>query len=108
MKPYIPCKYVQNPYIFVQKILYLHYLSILYLYFTFATTSKVWYGIVSVAAIAGRCAIYRQGIGTCDDIDRMIYIEGIYINREKIGKEKEIEIYKRTIVGSREPVCVYE
>ena len=50
--------------------------------------------------------IYRHDIGTCNYIDRMIDIEGIYRDKEKIGREKEIEIYKWTIAGSREPVCV--
>ena len=67
----------------------------MYLYLSFATTSKVWYGSVPVAAVADRCTVYRQGIGTYNDIDRIIDIEGIYRDREKIGREKEIEIYKK-------------
>ncbi len=37
--PYIPCRYVQNQYISVQRIIYLYYLSIWYLYWSFATAT---------------------------------------------------------------------
>ena len=114
MNPYIPCKYVQNPYyISVQRIIYLHYLSILYLYWSFASCqqqqkyhNEVQYN--TVAAVA-RQIYYKIQAGYMQLLHRQIQRLYIEVESEKEGERKrkrQIDS-KRTMANSREPVCMY-
>ncbi len=110
MNPYIPCKYVQNPYIPVQRIIYLHYFSLLYLYWSFASGQqqqkyyiKVQY--ITVATVA-RQIYFKILAGYVQLLHRQIQRLYIKIESEKEGERKRQIYTKRTIANSREPVCM--